>query len=316
MAGIAEFLKLGRKPRLDLHARHQLLMQAIERHEAGIRATEIEAELVGAGCTEAEARRICDEARPFAEAAVMKDIKLPRTSRMPVNYYFALGLTPRASLDRVRMAYRERAREIHPDRHAKEVAGDVWTRMMTVVGDAEQVLGDAEKRRAYDLLWLRRSRDVTRDHATPRERRGDWDTRHLWYMAELSEMEDRIASQLKHVMELLEVGGLLDPALFDLRADVEEYESRILSVRTQAQATPQAFAALAARVRQETQRKDRLLAELIRGIDFLPEGAYSATQRADAMGWVAECGQRLAEAHQAHRAFEVEQLRAGLAAAA
>jgi hypothetical protein len=314
MSGIAELLKLGRRRPLDFAARHRLMARAVEHHKVGVRENEIEAELLDAGASPTEAREISDRARAQAEAAAVRAISLPRSASLPVNYYFALGVTPRASLDRVRRAYRERAREIHPDRHVGEMSQATWSSLMTMASDAERILTDSDGRRAYDLLWLRRSREVTRGHATRKERRGDWETRLLWYMAELSDLEERLESQLRHAIELLEHGAAVDPAVYDLHSTVDEYEERVLNVRTQSQVAPPAFEDVAYRVRQETQRKDGLVAELRRGVAILPEGVYSVEERARGRNWVAEAGERLTRVHQAHRHFEVERLKATLAA--
>lgn len=64
------------------------------------------------------------------------------------DYYSALGLERTASEDEVRKAYRKLARKYHPD-VSKEA--DAETRMREV-NEAYDVLGDKEKRTAYDQL--------------------------------------------------------------------------------------------------------------------------------------------------------------------
>lgn len=60
-------------------------------------------------------------------------------------YYVILGVARDASRESVRAAYRERARQLHPD-----VAGESSTRSFQELSEAYAVLGDPERRRAYD----------------------------------------------------------------------------------------------------------------------------------------------------------------------
>lgn len=59
-------------------------------------------------------------------------------------HYEILGIDPSAPPDRVRAAYRERAREHHPDRSAEPVG------TMAAVNEAYRVLSDPAKRLEYD----------------------------------------------------------------------------------------------------------------------------------------------------------------------
>jgi len=64
------------------------------------------------------------------------------------DYYSALGVDRTASDDEVRKAYRKLARKYHPD-VSKE--SDAEQRMRDI-NEAKDVLGDKEKRAAYDAL--------------------------------------------------------------------------------------------------------------------------------------------------------------------
>jgi len=72
---------------------------------------------------------------------------------MAQSLYDVLGVAPTAGVDEIRRAYIERAREAHPDRHI-DVYGaqrvDVERRMQEV-NEAWRVLGNARRRRRYDL---------------------------------------------------------------------------------------------------------------------------------------------------------------------
>jgi DnaJ-class molecular chaperone len=59
------------------------------------------------------------------------------------DYYAALGISPSASQDEIKIAYRRLAIQHHPDKQ-----GDVTK--FKEVNEANAVLGDPEKRQAYD----------------------------------------------------------------------------------------------------------------------------------------------------------------------
>ncbi|MFS2168336.1 DnaJ domain-containing protein, partial [Variovorax sp. Varisp62] len=64
------------------------------------------------------------------------------------DYYSALGVDRTASDDEVRKAYRKLARKYHPD-VSKEADAE---QRMRDINEAKDVLGDKEKRVAYDAL--------------------------------------------------------------------------------------------------------------------------------------------------------------------
>ncbi len=65
------------------------------------------------------------------------------------DYYDALGVSPDASQEHIRKAYRRLAKEHHPDRHGGSKAAEEKFKQ---VSDAYSVLGDPEKRKQYDRL--------------------------------------------------------------------------------------------------------------------------------------------------------------------
>jgi len=64
------------------------------------------------------------------------------------DYYHVLGLSQGASDDEIKKAYRKLALECHPDHHPED--SELEERFKRVT-EAYSILGDADKRRAYDL---------------------------------------------------------------------------------------------------------------------------------------------------------------------
>lgn len=64
------------------------------------------------------------------------------------DYYKILGVSRSASADEIKRAYRKLAREFHPDKNKAKGAEDRFKE----INEANEVLGDADKRKAYDEL--------------------------------------------------------------------------------------------------------------------------------------------------------------------
>jgi hypothetical protein len=68
--------------------------------------------------------------------------------RQSVSHYQVLGVAPHATHEEIRRAYRKLVREHHPD-HNPDAPAEARARVASIIG-AWEVLGDPEKRRAYD----------------------------------------------------------------------------------------------------------------------------------------------------------------------
>ncbi len=76
------------------------------------------------------------------------------TPPAPPSYYQQLGLSPQASLEEVKTAYRKRARQFHPDSlpaDTPEVLRQLAQREFLQLQRAYRVLSDSQQRQAYDL---------------------------------------------------------------------------------------------------------------------------------------------------------------------
>lgn len=72
----------------------------------------------------------------------------------PFTYYQQLGISPQASLDEIKTAYRNRARQVHPDSlpaDTPEVLRQLAQREFLQLQRAYRVLSDSQQRQAYDL---------------------------------------------------------------------------------------------------------------------------------------------------------------------
>ena len=287
MPGILSRFTGGGK-KLSLADRHRMMVKAIEMHDGGATYQDVEAELVRQGASAADAKRISDEAQLKAETELIRRVPLPPSAQWPVNYYFVLGVTPRASTDQIHRAYRRKAKEVHPDRHDTEFTRDAWSRLMALISDAQQVLNDPITRRAYDAVWRERSRRVAAENRRVGELRGDWETRYRWELAELAEREDRMAAVLEQAVRGFPDGASAEAARQELETALEDYEGEILEIRNQTHALPQAFLQFGGSVRHEMQRKERLLAPMrTLGESLLaaatPDGAAALRPQVDAI---------------------------------
>ena len=308
MKGILGRLASRPKP-LAVAERRRLVVVAVQMHREGARTSTVEQHLVEQGLAHETAREVCSEARLDFESEASRDVALPASARQAINYYFALGVTPQASPERIHRAFRQRAREVHPDRHNGELNHELWGQLMTIASDAHTVLLDQQLRRAYDVFWLRRSRRATAEFATARERRGDWGTRYHWYMAEVAEIEDNLDAIVQDVRGRLQAGQVLDEPLSALESATDLYEERILDVRTSALSVPATHRRLADRARLELVRKDRLVAILRDLPPRLPRGDYTVAEGTTGLERIAATVVTGTEVHAAHRRFELEAMR-------
>ena len=184
---------------------------------------------------------------------------MPVSATSDLNYYFLLGVTPRASTERIHRAYRRKAKDVHPDRHDSEFTREYWSRLMALISDAHEVLSHPNKRRVYDVIWRERSKQVAAEFRRQGEMRGDRVTRYLWSVAELSEIEDEISSLLDEVKTGIRERRPVTQLGSRLLATIEKYEIRILEIRTDTHGLAAPFLHFGDTVRSVTQRKERLV---------------------------------------------------------
>ncbi|MHB8507534.1 MAG: J domain-containing protein [Candidatus Dormibacteria bacterium] len=246
--------------------RQRLTAQAFAMHDQMLEPAEIERRLMKEGVKEEVAREICVAANQRFEAELLRKVKLPASARGRANYYFVLGVPPDVSVDEIRRAYRRKARVVHPDQHNKEFSYEQWQTLMALVGDAHRVLTDEALRRAYDATWKAESKKIAAENRKKGEKRGDWESRYRWSIAEIGLREERLETSLTRLADELRQGLPTAVTTSELRELMAEYETTILDVRTQSLGLPGAFRSFADEVRRELQRKERLINPQIRNL--------------------------------------------------
>ncbi|HEV1998110.1 MAG TPA: J domain-containing protein [Candidatus Dormibacteraeota bacterium] len=234
------------------------------------------------------------EAAALAEVEILASVTLPPSARLDFNYYFLLGVTPRASVARIRTAYRRKAKEVHPDTHARDFAPGQWEKFMAVLTDVNDVLSDPLKRRAYDIFWRHRSRELAAHYRRPGERRGDWETRYLWEIAEMGEREEALATLVDGLAAAAAGAAERTTALQQLRQAVVAYETALVEIRTVTRGLPEHLRHFSERAAIEMQRKERLvkaLRELLREAREAAGGAGERSVSEAALGVLRELRQ-------------------------
>jgi len=297
--------RFGRQPKFTMADRQRLLSQAVELHRKMTPSEAVVENMQAGGAPPEEAKAISTEALARVDSEVVRNVSLPNSAHTAINYYFLLGVTPRAGTDSIHRAFRRKAKEVHPDRHTRDFTVGQYQKLMTVVSDANSVLSDPQMRRAYDILWRERSRHVARENRRKGDLRGDWETRYRWEIAEMSEVEEALATLLGELKRSLRGGETgPEPIIRAMDQAIEHYEGEMLEIRTQTHALPASFANFGDRVRNEMQRKERLVKSLHNLSAWLPEartpeGAYAMAGHVDSAIAVLE------EIRQAQHVFEL-----------
>jgi curved DNA-binding protein CbpA len=271
VSGIFSRFSRGSKP-LTLSQKHQMMLEAVDLFEADRSHEEVVAALVADGASPDEAANVAEQSRARFEDQLLRAVSLPASAHQEVNYYFLLGVTPKASMDRIRRSYRRKAMEIHPDRHLG-FTRDYWSRLMTLIGEAHEVLTDRDRRRAYDILWRARSAEVAAENRHRGDLRGDWETRYRWELAELSELEDDITLLLEEARGVIATGASIADARGRLSSALDHYEAELLELRAQTHGLPQPLLGFGDAVRGEMQRKEHLITGVKQLLEWLPETA-------------------------------------------
>ncbi len=305
MAGIFSRFSRGAKP-LTLSQKHHMMLEALELFDADKTRAEVEATLQAQGASADEAANVAEQAEAKFEDQLLRSVTLPASANQDVNYYFLLGVTPSASVERIRRSYRRKAKEIHPDRHLK-FTREYWSQLMTLISEAHEVLTDHERRRAYDIVWRARSDKVAAENRRKGDLRGDWETRYRWEMAELSELEDDIAELLEEIKSAA-AGMPTDEARSRLATALDNYEAEILDLRAQTHSLPPQLLRFGDTVRHEMQRKEHLISGTQQLIAWLPQASRPGAAE-EAAKRIAAVEQVMQEVRAAQNQFDLTGLR-------
>lgn len=307
MPGILSRLTGIRRP-LSLAERHRLAGLALGLLRHGKAPTEVKAALEARGASAVEAGKLTVQGVATYETELVRSVSLPVSATSDLNYYFLLGVTPKASTERIHRAYRRKAKDVHPDRHDSEFTREYWSRLMSLITDAHEVLSDPNQRRVYDVIWRDRSKQVAAEFRRKGEMRGDKVTRYLWSVAELSEIEDEISRLLDEIKADIKQRRSVSELGSRLLATVESYEGRILEIRTDTHGLAAPFLHFGDTVRSVTQRKERLVPGLQQLGGWLADATNAPTgERLQNQIVVAE--QMIEEVRAAQHQFDIAALR-------
>lgn len=271
--------RFSRDKRPSVAQLHELTITSLRMYREGATREEVHAALVAAGAPEGDAARIVAETKQRTDQELVRSVALPASAQEDFNYYFVLGVTPTASTEQIKRAYRRKAMIVHPDQHHFDFSKESWARLMTLMGDAHSVLTNPLSRRAYDVVWRARSVRVAAANRRRGENRGDWETRYRWEMASLAEDEELISEALEDVRTGVDSAGVPIGAADAIALAVDKYESEILEIRNQTHGLPPAFLRFGDLVRYEMQRKERMVPSLRKLIDSLAHGDAEAVKR-------------------------------------
>ncbi len=99
---------------------------------------------------------------------------MPNFKPVPGKDYFALlGVSPRATTEEVREAWRRLAAAAHPDRHPEAVGAA--TRRLQLLNEARDVLCDPVRRRIYEVTWLKDEPVTAAGKAAGQAPRAEWE---------------------------------------------------------------------------------------------------------------------------------------------
>jgi hypothetical protein len=251
------------------------------------------------------ASRLQSEAEPLDDEA-LEAVDLPEIAFRPANFYFAVGVTPQATSDDIRHAYRAKLR-FERDRLTPEFTDAQWREIRSYLDEAAWVLLDPDMRRAYDVFWRKRSRETALRLARDGERRGDWTTRSLWDMADVSSVEERLTQFLTTTGDLI-TSGLAPAQVVGQFAEITHgYDLRASELKQASEALDDAHRDLRSRLKYELMRKDPLIstAEELAGWLEASHGSAGGGQKADV---VQEMTSLAAELRKAHHAFDMRML--------
>jgi curved DNA-binding protein CbpA len=288
---------VSRSPDLSVAQTMDLLSATAKKYGAGLTQEQVEEELRGQGLRPKDATLMAQTARTQFEADLRRRVVLPPSARSDVNYYFILGVTPRARADRIHRNYERLAAEVDQYRRESELEEKAWHRLSVLLSDADKVLSDPTTRAAYDLVWRERSHRVTADNPRRDGKRGDWETRDRWQIAELGEMEEQLTTLLNELERAAGSGAGWAAMTAALARAADAYEAKIVDIRTHSHFRPQNLQKFSQEVRHLMNRKESL-AEHLRELS----GDMSASVQ-DTLYWTRGM---LEEVRVAQRRFELD----------
>ena len=135
----------------------------------------------------------------FVYAASDRDTALEHLGlSKKATYYDILGVSAKATEEEIKKAYKERAKEFHPDRHPNE-AKELFEAIFKLVGEAYDTLEDAKKRKSYD----RSHKSFTQNHSHQASSQHDNEVKAKKRKEEQAKMWEAVAKTWKEEAEAM-----------------------------------------------------------------------------------------------------------------
>jgi curved DNA-binding protein CbpA len=258
---VTGFLNRDKLSQKDLAATHRLVTLAVGILENGQADLAMLHYLESLNLSPNLTNHIYQEAIATFEEQISLEVILPPSAQLNFNYYFILGTTPISSMEDISRAYRNKIKEIHPDNREMLDSSlqNSFSRILSFLSDAHDVLSNPKTRRAYDITWREKTRRPLEKDALLEGRIPDNEGYSRWEMAELSQLEEQIVSLIQEFYATLKLPQMSKLVYKSLFAGIEEYEGQILNIRTATYSFPAKDEAFAEVLRQELIRKESFI---------------------------------------------------------
>ena len=145
-----------------------------------------------------------------------------------IDYYLVLGVSKNATLDEINKKYRELSRKYHPDISEEEDAEEKYQ----AINEAYSILGNAEKRRDYDLNYnyLKNKQNSSDNHSSSKSAR-DYTEDEIRKLR-IIKIKKQVIIALERASKLLEEKNKFEESACLKEYSKEDYEETVKYLKT------------------------------------------------------------------------------------